>query len=104
MGEPPPPGVPNDARHRHVVDAFFAVGLPQVDPAVTVMWLSDPDTTAHAHGIGEPTSREALARVDAEVGHIQERLDAMGRLRDFNSGSPRTTAFRPTPAGSISRR
>ena len=80
LGEVPAAATPNDARNRWVVDAFFQVGLPEVDPAVTLMWLSDPDTTAHRHGVGHPTTVEALGRVDAEIKRIQDGLAAVGLL------------------------
>jgi len=30
---------------------------------VTVLWISDPDTTAHEHGVGHPTTIDALKRI-----------------------------------------
>ena len=70
LGPVPEPGTPNDARNRYAVDAYLQVGLPELDPTVTLMWLSDPDTTAHAHGIGHPLSNDALTRVDAQFGRV----------------------------------
>ena len=84
LGPPPPAAMPNRDRNRYIVDAFLEVGLDQVDPAVTVLWLSDPDTTAHANGIGHPTSVAALGAVDEEIGRIQEGLRATDRLHAFN--------------------
>ncbi len=84
LGPPPPAATPNQARNRYAVDAFLEIGLDRVDPAVTVLWLSDPDTTAHAHGIGHPTSVAALRAVDAEVARIAQHLERVGRLEEFN--------------------
>ena len=84
LGPPPPAAMPNRDRNRYIVDAFLEVGLGQVDPAVTVLWLSDPDTTAHANGIGHPTSVAALRAVDEEIGRIQEGLRAAKRFHAFN--------------------
>lgn len=84
LGPPPAAGHPNDARNSRAVNAFFRIGLPTVDPAVTVMWLSDPDTTAHALGMGHPTTIEALRRLDREVLNIQEGLKAAGLFDDYN--------------------
>ncbi len=84
LGDVPPAATPNLARNRFIVDAFFEVGLPQVDPSVTVMWLSDPDTTAHQHGIGDPISTAALSAVDTELARIQEGLREAGLLDEFN--------------------
>ena len=84
LGPPPPAAMPNRGRNRYVVDAFLEVGLARVDPAVTVLWLSDPDTTAHANGIGHPTSVAALRAVDEEIGRIQDGLRAADLLHAFN--------------------
>ena len=84
LGPPPPGATPNRDRNRYIVDAFLEVGLEQVDPAVTVLWLSDPDTTAHANGIGHPTSVAALRAVDDEIARIQDGLRAAEQLHAFN--------------------
>lgn len=84
IGAPPPAAAPNRGRNRYAVDAFLEVGREQVDPAVAILWLSDPDTTAHAHGVGHPASVAALRAVDGETGRTQEGLRAAGRLRAFN--------------------
>lgn len=80
LGPNPPESAPNSARDRRAVDAFLQIGLPQVDPWVTLMWLSDPDTTAHKHGIGHPITIEALKRADAEIKRLQDGLAAAGLL------------------------
>lgn len=84
LGPPPAEGHPNDARNSRAVNAFFKIGLPSVDPSVTVMWLSDPDTTAHALGMGHPTTIEALRRLDREVLNVQEGLRAAGLFDVYN--------------------
>ena len=84
LGPAPGPGTPNDARNRWAVDAYLQVGVPEIDPTVTLMWLSDPDTTAHAHGIGHPVSNDALTRLDAEIGRVLAELDAVGLLDTTN--------------------
>jgi arylsulfatase A-like enzyme len=84
LGPPPGEAHPNDPRNRRAVDAFLKIGLPAVDPSVSVMWLSDPDTTAHALGMGHPTTVEALRRVDREVLNIQEGLRAAGLFDSYN--------------------
>jgi predicted AlkP superfamily pyrophosphatase or phosphodiesterase len=84
LGPAPGESHPNDPRNRRAVDSFLKVGLPAVNPSVTVMWLSDPDTTAHALGMGDPTTVEALRRVDREVANIQAGLKALGLLDTYN--------------------
>jgi arylsulfatase A-like enzyme len=48
------------------------------------MWLSDPDTTAHALGMGHPTTVEALRRLDREIKNIQDGLKGRGLLDSYN--------------------
>ena len=84
LGGVPEAATPNDGRDQWVVDAFLRVGLPQVDPAVSLMWLSDPDATAHQHGVGHPTTIEALRRVDAEIKRIQDGLVELGLFDTTN--------------------
>lgn len=84
LGPNPPESTPNDARNRRAVDGFLQIGLPRVDPTVTMMWISDPDTTAHEHGIGHPTTIEALKREDVEIKRLQDGLAAAGLLDQYN--------------------
>ncbi len=84
LGPPPAADLPNRARNRYIVDAFLEVGLDRVDPAVAIIWLSDPDATAHARGIEHPTSVAALRAVDAELGRLEAGLRVAGRLEAFN--------------------
>ncbi len=84
LGDVPEADTPNDGRNRWVVDAFLRVGHPAVDPAVTLMWLSDPDATAHRHGVGHPTTVSALKRVDAELKRIEDGLADLGVLETTN--------------------
>ena len=74
----------SDVLNRRAVDLFFKVGLPKIDPAVTVMWLTDPDTTAHEKGIGDPETIECLRKVDGELKRIQDGLASLGRLNDYD--------------------
>ena len=84
LGPPPPHATPNAALNRRAVDAYLMLGTGADRPDVTLMWLSDPDTTAHAKGIGTPTTVEALTLVDAEIGRIEDALQARGLLDRTN--------------------
>ena len=67
---------------------------------MTVMWLTDPDTTAHEKGIGDPATIECLRKVDAEIKRIQDGLAASVASRTTTSGSHPTTVSAPIPAAS----
>jgi predicted AlkP superfamily pyrophosphatase or phosphodiesterase len=84
FGETPPAGMPNDARNRRAVDLFLELGLKRIDPAVTLMWISDPDTTAHEHGVGHAVTSEAIRRVDGEIKRLEDGLRQAGMLDSHN--------------------
>ncbi len=74
------PGAPDS----YAVDAFLKIGLARVDPSVTVMWLSDLDSTAHDKGIGAPETVAILRHVDGEIKRIQDGLAAAGLLDRYD--------------------
>lgn len=78
LGPVPPDASPNTLRNHRAVDAYLSIGLQDIKPNVTLMWLSDPDHTQHEHGVGAPLTLEAIRQVDAEVGHIVATLAARG--------------------------
>ena len=84
LGPPPAHATPNAAQNRRAVDAYLTLGLEEIRPDVTLMWISDPDTTAHTHGIGTALTRESLTLVDREIGRIEDTLKAKGRLDRTN--------------------
>jgi hypothetical protein len=81
LGAFPAPTYPNRAANRWAVDAYLEIGLREIKPDVTFMWLTDPDGTAHRHGPGAPETNQALGFVDAEVGRLLTTLSERG-LRD----------------------
>ena len=84
LGPPPPHTLPNAAQNRRAVDAYLKLGLEELHPDVTLMWISDPDTTAHTRGIGAAATREALMLADAEIGRIEDTLQAKDLLARTN--------------------
>jgi predicted AlkP superfamily pyrophosphatase or phosphodiesterase len=75
---------PSDVLNRRAVDLFFKVGLPRIDPTVTVLWFTDPDTTAHEKGIGDPETVQCLTNVDAQFKRVLDGLSALGQLNDYD--------------------
>jgi arylsulfatase A-like enzyme len=84
LGSPPAHGTPNAALNKRAFDAYLTLGLDEIHPDVTFLWISDPDTTAHAKGIGSPTTIEALKLVDAEIGRVEDTLRSRGLLDRTN--------------------
>jgi arylsulfatase A-like enzyme len=84
LGPPPPHATPNDAQNQRAIDAYLKVGLERLHPDLTLMWLNDPDGTAHANGIGAPITSTSLSLVDAGIGRIEDSLRAKGLLASTN--------------------
>ncbi len=78
LGPVPPDASPNTLRNRRAVDAYLRIGLDDIQPNVTLMWLSDPDHTQHEQGVGAPLTLEAIRQVDAEIGRIVAALATRG--------------------------
>ncbi|WP_129666531.1 alkaline phosphatase family protein, partial [Phytoactinopolyspora endophytica] len=49
--------------------------LPELDPDVALIWMTEPDVTQHAHHAGSDRFRSVLRHVDHCVGRILERID-----------------------------
>ncbi|HVH26802.1 MAG TPA: alkaline phosphatase family protein [Vicinamibacterales bacterium] len=84
LGPPPAEGAPAGELDRYAVDAFLQVGLPRVDPSVTVMWLGELDSTAHEKGLGVSETVEVLRRVDGEIKRVQDGLEAADLLDRYD--------------------
>lgn len=84
LGPPPTDADPVGALDRYAVDAFLKVGIPRVDPSVTVMWLSDLDSTAHSKGVGAPETIKVLRQVDSEIARIEDGLKAAGLFESYD--------------------
>jgi predicted AlkP superfamily pyrophosphatase or phosphodiesterase len=70
LGNVPEDRSPNEGRNAWAVNAFFMELEENGLPDLTYMWLSDPDHTAHAFGIGAPQSNLALHLIDIQIGRI----------------------------------
>ena len=84
LGPVPPHATPNDAQNQYAIDAYLKLGLDEIHPDVTFMWLNDPDGTAHANGIGAELTLKSLSLVDAGIGRIEDALRAKGLLDRTN--------------------
>jgi len=78
LGPPPALAYPNRAANRWAVDAYLEFGLKEFRPDLTLLWLTDPDGTAHRNGVGSPLTREALQAVDADLGRLLDTLAQRG--------------------------
>ena len=84
LGEAPGDAVPNTGRNRWVVDATLKYGFEESSPDVVLLWISDPDHTAHKAGIGSPKTEATLREVDGEFGRILATLKEKDLLSETN--------------------
>lgn len=52
--------------------------LPQLEPAVVINWLTEPDHSQHSLGVGSLSAREALSNDDREIALVLTTLDDLG--------------------------
>ena len=78
LGTSPRPASPYVAGNRWAIDAFLEIGLKELHPDVTLMWITDPDGVAHRNGPGAPQTIEALRHVDQELGRLFSTLRERG--------------------------
>src|SRR4051812_25970071 len=84
MGAPPAHATPNDPQNQRAIDAYLRLGVDDLRPDVTLLWLNDPDGTAHANGIGAPLTRKSLSLVDGGIGRLEDGLRMRGLLESTN--------------------
>ncbi len=79
FGDWPPESQPNTPRFRHAIRVLTEHILPERQPAVALIWSSEPDKAQHAHGVGSEMSDLAVREADARFGDILGWLDGNGR-------------------------
>jgi predicted AlkP superfamily pyrophosphatase or phosphodiesterase len=52
-----------------------------MNPEALILWLTDPDHTAHKYGMGSPMTETSIRLVDKEIGRLIEFLETQ-KLRD----------------------
>ena len=80
FGTWPAQELPNTARLTHARRIMTEYILPERNPAVALLWLSEPDKTQHEDGVGMGRANQALAEADAEFGKVMAWLEQSGTL------------------------
>ena len=75
----PPKVLPNSARLQHLTTLFTEYVIAERDPAVALLWFSEPDSSQHGAGLGSPTVQQAVRDADAEFGRLLAWLRETGR-------------------------
>ena len=78
VGTWPPKEIPNSAQIHHATTIMMDNVIPKYDPTVTVLWLSDPDSTQHKTSVSSRQALAAISQVDLELGRITKYLKAKG--------------------------
>lgn len=79
FGEWPDRRGPSAPKMARVVDVVTQYVLEERRPAVAMMWLSEPDVSQHAHGVGSPEALAAIRESDRQFGRLLDWLDQAGR-------------------------
>jgi predicted AlkP superfamily pyrophosphatase or phosphodiesterase len=69
---------PESGRHAWLTDVVIRYALAAQGPDVSVVWFSDPDGTAHAHGVGIPVTMKSISEVDGQIGRIRQAIKDRG--------------------------
>jgi arylsulfatase A-like enzyme len=64
---------------RELTSRFCDEVLAGRDPALAVLWLSEPDSSGHDKGLGSPAHLAALAAADGCVGMVVAALERLAR-------------------------
>ena len=75
---------PPFAKMVRAVDIITDYVLPERQPAVSLLWFSEPDSSQHAHGVGSKEAVTAIREADIQFGRLLARLDEQGRASDTN--------------------
>ena len=79
FGPWPEETLPNTPRMAHAVRILTEYILPERNPAVSLIWFSEPDKSQHVAGVGSELSSQALGEADAQFRRILDWLDQDGR-------------------------
>ena len=82
FGNWPEKSVTQTPRVAHAVRLMTEYVLPELDPALAILWSSDPDSTQHSSGVGSDAGRQALKGADAQLGALVRWLEQSGREAD----------------------
>ena len=72
-------GSPHSARNGYMMKVLTEHILPKIDPALTLIWLRNPDSTQHNYGPGTPAAIDALRHQDELLGQLQAALQKLDR-------------------------
>ncbi len=84
LGPPPSMATPPLDVVRWAIGALLQYGVDSLDADAMMLWITEPDGTAHRTGVGSPETIDMLRSVDAEIGRLLDGLAARGLLEFTN--------------------
>ena len=75
---------PSTPKMDHILRIFTEYVLPERQPAVSMLWLSEPDVSQHAHGVGSPEAVATIREADVQFGRLLAWLEERGLSSDTN--------------------
>ena len=75
---------PSAPKMDHILRIFTEYVLPERQPAVSMLWLSEPDVSQHAHGVGSPEAVQTIGEADRHFGRLLDWLEERGLSPDTN--------------------
>ena len=79
FGPWPEDTTPNTKMLTRGVDILTEYVLPSREPAVSLIWFSEPDHAQHAHGVGSDVANMAIFEADTQFGRLLKWLADTGR-------------------------
>ena len=73
---------PNTPRMAQAVRIMTEYILPERNPAVSLIWSSEPDKSQHDDAVGSDLSNSAIIEADAQFGNLLTWLEQTGRAAD----------------------
>jgi phosphonoacetate hydrolase len=84
FGAWPDHALPDVARIEQMIDITTQYVLAERDPAVTLIWSSEPDNSQHGSPLNSPTVHQAVHAADAGFGRLLAWLEENDRASDTN--------------------
>lgn len=78
FGTPPTKAIPVNPANDWLNQVFTDYVLPELQPAVVVMWQCEPDASQHASGLGSSAATAAIQGNDARLGRALAAIAASG--------------------------
>ncbi len=82
FGPWPPKVTPNVSQMERGTRVLTEYVLAERDPAVALIWFSEPDSSNHRAGVGSTLSNRALASADEQLGRIIGAMERRGTLEE----------------------